>query len=311
MKTIRIPVFTTKISEEENSLFDINERRMVEEVCDKINRYKCSSLNKITISNEAKNYTTEVVSIEAKEKTIGVTPIVLIRMSMHKTNWRDGYIESDKKVDITKNTKIGSDHHYIIMYPMVKKGKSKYKTYWNVFIYDDPNKESYEFIRSTKYVLKEVLNEKISNLKKKDFVEEMRVYKIIPNITATFNTVEVGSNQYDIEFKDYFHGCKIYSKAEQLFKNMPPDKLQELINNDSDDSIKRKVFGIFVGKREYKLTKTIKKDYKTAKERYTLLIESHFNESIEVSDDELKSEVLYDEQFVINKISSVAANYMS
>lgn len=47
LKTIRIPVFRTKIEEEELQLFDINKEDMVRFVCEKINNYNCSNINKI------------------------------------------------------------------------------------------------------------------------------------------------------------------------------------------------------------------------------------------------------------------------
>lgn len=38
---------------------------------------------------------------------------------------RDGYIESPEiknaKIPVTQNVKIGSEHYYVIMYPMVQK----------------------------------------------------------------------------------------------------------------------------------------------------------------------------------------------
>lgn len=60
------------------------------------------------------------------------SPVVFIQMSAHKTNLGDGYIETSQKIPMTKDVKIGSDHHYVIMYPMAIKGRSKFK---NIGIY--------------------------------------------------------------------------------------------------------------------------------------------------------------------------------
>lgn len=83
-----------------------------------------------------------------------------------------------------------------------------------------------------------------------------------------------------------------------------------MLNNDEDVTIKRKIFNIFAGKKEYKVSQIIKKDYQRAREKYSLLIESLFNESVSITDEEY-AQKLYDEDFVIEKIESAIANYMS
>lgn len=310
LRTIRIPVFATKIEEEEISLFDISKEEMVGIVCEKINEFKCSKTNKIVLENGGKNYIHEIVKLEAQRKDMHGSPVVFIQMSAHKTNLGDGYIETSEKIPMTKDVKIGSDHHYILMYPMAVKGRTKYKRHWNIFIYDDPNKDSLEFIRLVKEMIKRVLNIKICNLKSKDFEEALRSYPIIDNVTANFQTIEFTNDIYDAKFNDFIIGGKIYSKKEFNLMRMPYDKIIEMINDDEDITVKRKIFNIPLGKKEYKVSKTIRKDYQNAKTKYSLLIESLFNESLSISEDEYNNQ-LYDEDFVIEKLESVVTNYLS
>lgn len=68
-KSINIPVYRTKTEEEEILLFNITRDEMVDNVCKKINDYKCSTTNKITIDNSGKSYTNEIVHIKAEKKT--------------------------------------------------------------------------------------------------------------------------------------------------------------------------------------------------------------------------------------------------
>lgn len=82
---------------------------------------------------------------------------------------------------------------------------------------------------------------------------------------------------------------------------MPTSKIVEMLNNDEDVTIKRKIFNIFAGKKEYKVSQIIKKDYQRAREKYSLLIESLFNESVSITDEEY-AQKLYDEDFVIEKL---------
>ncbi|WP_368350745.1 hypothetical protein [Phocaeicola dorei] len=309
-RIIKVPVFRTKIEEEEINLFSIDREEMVRQACKKINDFNCSNNNKIILENSGKNYTSEIVKITATRKEMHGSPTVLIKMSAHKTNMGDGYIETSEKIPVTKEVKIGSDHHYIVMYPLITKGRTKYKRHWNVFVYDDPNKDSQEFIRMAKEMIKRVLCIKISNLKRNDFVEELKEIPIISNITANFQTVEYVNNQYDAEFKDYIVKGTILSKKQFDLRNLPTSKIVEMLNNDEDVTIKRKIVNIFAGKKEYKVSQIIKKDYQRAREKYSLLIESLFNESVSITDEEY-AQKLYDEDFVIEKIESAIANYMS
>lgn len=306
---IKIPVFKTKTEEEEIALFNIDREQMVDNALTKINAYQCSESNKITLDNSMKNYTNEIVQISAQKKDMHQSPVLFIRMSAHKTNLNDGYIETDEKIPVTKDVKIGSDHYYIVMYPMVIKGRNLYRRYWNVFLYDDPNKESQEFIKIAKSMIKEVLKLKISNLKRKDFVEELKQISKC-KISATFQTVEFINNQHDAEFKEHIIEGKIFSKKMIEYKDMSYDNVDKLINSDEDITIKRKIFNIFTGKKEYKVSKTIKKDIGKAKEKYNLLIESLFNENISITEEEFSNK-MYNEDFIIEKIENVVVNYMS
>lgn len=309
-KSINIPVYRTKTEEEEILLFNITKDEMVDNVCKKINDYKCSTTNKITIDNSGKSYTNEIVHIKAERKTMHDSPCVFIQMSAHKTNLNDGYIETSKKIPVTKDVKIGSDHHYIIMYPMIIKGRTKYKRYWNIFIYDDPNKDSAEFIRMSKEMIKLVLGFQVCNLKKKDFIEEIKECKVFTNITANFQTVEFIDNQYDADFKEYIIKGQIYSKKVFELKNVLSNDFLKMLDSYEDLTVKRKQFIIPFGKKEYKIKQEIKKDYQRAKEKYRITIESHFNEKISLTEEEYANK-LYDIDFVIEKMEDVVINYMS
>lgn len=310
-KTIKVPVFRTMIEEEEINLFFINREEMVERVCETIQKYNCSNTKKIVIENSGKNYINEIVQITAEKKDMHGSPVVFIQMSAHKTNLGDGYIETSKKIPMTKDVKIGSDHYYIVMYPTAIKGRTKFKHHWNIFLYDDPNKDSMEFIKMTKEMIKEVLKLKIRNLKKKDFYEEISNYSVFNNITANFQTVEHINDQYDAHFKDYIASGQILSKKTFELKNLPHATFLEMLNSEDDMTIKRRTFNIFAGKKEYKISQNIKKDYQRAKEKYSLLIESLFNESISVSEEEYSSNKIYEKDFVVEKLEGVVANYMS
>lgn len=314
---IRIPVFMTKYTEDSRNLFEVSKSDMIESVCLKIREGNISKTNKIIVENSSKTYTQEIVRIETYNQNIGDVPTVLLKISAHKTNIDDGYIDvsevsgdASKKILVTKNIKIGSDNHFVLMYPMVVKNSKRYKTFWHIFIYVDPYKESEDFIRVVKTVLKDVLGLKTANLKRKDFVEELQTYNIIGEMSATFNTIEMLNGPCDAVFGKYITKGKIQSRKELLLENLPFSDVESLIDDDTDITITRKVFNIPIGKKEIKISKTLKRDIKAGQNKYNLLIESLFNESVEITDEEM-GKFLYDPIFIIEKITPVILNYIS
>ena len=92
---------------------------------------------------------------------------------------------------------------------------------------------------------------------------------------------------------------------------IPIEKFIDLLNRDDDEiTIKRKTFGINIGKKECKIKCEVKKGYKKAKEKYSLLIESLFNDSIEITEEECNDNRIYDKDFIIEKMKSVITNYI-
>lgn len=305
---IKVPVFMTKPLDREIELFEINRAEMVDNIIRSIQFFN-ESKRKIVIENPNKNYVYEIVDVLPERETMGDVPVILLQISAHKTNMGDGYIDLGEKVPVTKEMKIGSDHHFALMYPIIVRGKKRYKSYWDIFVYDDPNKESEELIRIVKTTAKEVLDLKVANLKQKDFVEEIKKYNIIPNVSMSFNSVQMINDEFGASFEGHLVSGKITTRKELNINKLPFDKLNTYLEDDSDITIKRKVFNITIGKKEYKVSKAIKKDIKRASEKYSILIESIFNESIEISDEE--KDDIYKPEFIMNKLKSVVANYLS
>ena len=273
--TINFPVFRTKTEEESIPLIEVDRLGMVDLIINKAKSFNNSNSNLITLDNNGKTYINEVTNVNAIKIDINGSPAVLIQMTAKKANIKDAYVEIPDRDLITEKFKFGSDNYFFVMYPTTIKGRSKFRRYWNIFIYDDPNKESEEFIRIVKKVVKDIFGLSVSNLKRSDFVREMETYKFLENVTATFQTVESSDALYEGSFKDYIVEGKIFSKKEYKLHKMPIEKFIDLLNgNDDEITIKRKSFGINIGKKEYKIKCEVKKGYKKAKEKYSLLIES-------------------------------------
>lgn len=312
---IRVPVFKTQTVQQEVGFFNISREEMSDAACLKINKYKCSTTKKITITNDFKNFTHEVVSVNATKEYINGSPIVFLQMSAHKTNMRDGYIESPEfendKISVTTNVKIGSEHYYVIMYPMIQKSNSYSSLYWYLFLYDDPNKNSQDFIRITKKVIKEILKTKTSHLKPKEFEDEIKVFSGY-SMKACFQSIETLNNDiYNKRFTNKFVSGHMNSKTFIEYKNLSYEDIKEIINNDSNLSIEKKIFHIFSAKKSYKVSKTRKKEILKAKDEYKLYIESNFNYCTIISEEEFISKKIYDKNFIIEKIEPIVVNCLS
>ena len=313
--TIRIPVFKTQTEQEEIKFNLISREDMADSACSKINEYKCSSTKKITITNDFKHFTHEVVSINATKEYLNDSPIVFLQMSAHKTNMRDGYIESPEiknaKIPVTQNVKIGSEHYYVIMYPMVQKKGNYFSRFWYLFLYDDPEKNTLDFIRIVKKVIKEVLNTKTSHLKPKEFEDEIKVFSGY-SMKACFQSIETLSDDiYDKRFSNQFVSGQTNSKTYIEYKDLSYEDLQEIINNDSDLTIEKKIFHIFSAKKSYKVSKTRRKEVLKAKDEYKLHIESNYNYCTNISEDEFNSNKMYDKTFILEKMEPVIVNCLS
>lgn len=318
---IRIPVFKTETVAEELQLFNIDREEMVDTACKRINDYGCSTTNKIIITNDFKNFTHEVVHIEASKEYINGSPCVFMKLSAHKTNMRDGYIEAPeeagkelitKKIPLTQQVKIGSEHYYLILYPTVlKKKRNKYCRYWLVFLYDDPNKNTQDFIKITKKVILEILKTKPSHLKPMEFVEEIQKAQSY-TMSACFQSSETMSNDmFDKRFSNRFVSGRVANKKFFDLKDLNPKEVQDILNTDDDPSVFRKVFHIFNGKKSYKIRKERKVEIGKAAADFKLYIESNYNYSTEITEEELTSNKIYEKEFILKKMEPIITNCLS
>lgn len=313
---IRIPVFKTATETEPKLLFNINREEMVDNACKCFNDYKCSDINKIIITNDYKNFTHEVVHLEASKEELNKSPFVFLKLSAHKTNMRDGYIEAPDntsknttKIPLTQQVKIGSEHYYVILYPMVQESsKNMYNRYWLVFLYDDPNKNTQDFIKIVKKVILEVLKTKPSHLKPVEFAEEIKKSQNY-TMKACFQSSETISNDiYNRKFSNRIVSGKLCSKKFIDFEKLSSEDVQDILKEDDDPSVYRKIFHIFSDKKSYKVKKERKVEVGKAAAEFKLYIESNYNYATEITEEQLASNEIYDKNFIIKKMEAVITN---
>lgn len=140
---INIPVYRTNPKCVDNSLFPPTRTIMIEDTLSMVKTFGCSIENNIIVENIGKNYKLEVVNVTASRVSYNKSDLLLFNMTVQKKDFGEEYVETTptNKIPMSNSVKLGSTTYFFILYPVVvpiERG-SKIQTFWNVFIYDDPN----------------------------------------------------------------------------------------------------------------------------------------------------------------------------
>lgn len=312
---IKVPVYRSWMREMENNLFPPTRPGMIQDAIDTIKKFNASIFNSIDVELSSKNYSLNIVSISAIPKNYNGSNVLLLQINAQKKNFGEDYIEFEpnKQTPMTDAFKLGSNTYFVLLHPVVSNpiGSDKIRYYWNIFIYDDPNKDSDDFLRLVKALMKELFKEPIRNIKYKDFLDEIREFNVLDNIAVELSSIEDVDPGYKAKFGNWIIHSSLRKKRTLSLNSLPSDKFKELFESDDIENVKitKKVFKITQGLKQYTLSKDVKTDAKTLKDKISLSVESCFNESIELDEADLKH--IYDEDFIIKKVCPIISNYTS
>ena len=236
-------------------------------------------------------------------------------MTVQKIEFGEEYVETTPStiIPMSDTIKLGSRSYCFILYPVIVflEQDTKIKTFWNVFVYDDPNKDSEDFLKVVKNVLKEVLKEQVRNIKYKEFLEEIQGCRVLDNITASVLTIEDVDQNYRAKYAEWLVNARLSKKQNISFKNLPSEQFQELYESQdvNDVHITRKVFKITQGYKQYTLKRERKQNAKTLQDRFVNTVESCFNETITIGDGEENK--IYDVDYIVNSVGPIIHKYIS
>lgn len=313
---INVPVYRTNPIVIENNLFPPTKIDMITEVIKKFDDFNCSAKNNISVDSSGKNYKLEIIKAKAQKVEYNKSNLVLVQMTVQKKNFGEEYVVTTPKTEaipMSEYVKLGSKTYFFVLYPVIQRIKQdiQIKTFWNVFVYDDPNKDSEDFLRVVKAVLKEILVEPIRNIKYPEFLEEIKKCKVLDNISATLLTVEDVDSNYRIKYGKWIVDASLRKQRSISLRNLPSEQFQELFEGkDIDDvQITHKSFKINQGLKQYTLKRVFKQNAKTLQERFVNTVESCFNECIDIGDGEEKD--IYDIDYIIKNIGPIVHRYVS
>ena len=304
---IKIPVYSSELIGEEQGLFaGPSYHDMIRYVHNKISTFQ-ENLPKISKNKRNKLMTTEVADIKYFDFTIGPVPVVLVQVSAYNTNLLDGYVETEKKITLQQDHKLGSDNNFFLLYPRILGlDPNTFQRQWLVFVYEDPNKENSQLVGTVKLVLKKIFDISTVNIKLSALLETLREIGTIQELNLKFTSMIHNENEIDVKLRPYLVESKLQKKRDEYFENVPFNETEEIISeSENDEEYQKKEIRFKVGRREYKFTR----ERKEAEEKIKETVEEIFNTRIAIKKADLNN--LYKPEYIMEKMIPVVQSYLS
>jgi hypothetical protein len=306
---IKVPVYSSELILKGKDLFGgVTYGDMINFAKRKISEYKIQE-SKVSRNKRNKLQKKEIDKVECIDCVIGERPCALLKISAYNTNLFDGYVETDQKIKLKQNHKLGSDNFFVLLVPNILGiDSNNYKHQWVILVYEDPHKETQEIIGTAKLVLNKILEISTSNIKLPEILEDLKRIKTVPELSLNFTSVSTDENEVDAKYRSYLVGSKFRKQKEDKFENMPYEKTEEVIKDFSyETEYQKRIVKILIGKKEYRITREQKQE---AADKLNDAVEEIFNESIGITETEL-NERIYDTDFIIEKLTPVLQNYLN
>ncbi len=305
---IKVPVYTSELILKGSDLFGgVSFKDMNKFVHKKVQYYK-SITDKVSRNKRNKVQKKEIDKVDCIDIIVADRPCVMLQISAYNTNLFDGYVETDKKINLEQSNKIGSENYFVLLVPnIIGIDSNNYKHQWIFLIYEDPHKETQDILSTAKLVINKVLGISTSNIKVPEILDELKRVKNIPELTLNFTAISNDENEVDAQYRSYLVGSKFRKQREDKFENMPFETTEEVIGDISyEKDYQKRTVKIGLGKKEYRITRDAINE---AKGKINETAEEIFNETIGITETELK-EKIYDTDFIVEKLTPILQNYL-
>lgn len=301
---IKVPVFTTEIFEKPKDMFGgISYEHMNSFIEKKIEQFSQNS-NQLTYENRNKTKKTVINDIKTHYCETDAKA-VLLQVTAYSTNHYDGYLEAEEKIPFKKNHKIGSETNFIMLYPIITGiDSNNYSHHFLVLVYEDPTKSDDEILKLTKQLLNKVLTIPIANIKLPTVLDELRKYGTIPELQMRYSAINYDEQGVDASYLEFLTDGNLSKIKVHKFKDMPFDKIEQIIESPNDDDFQKKVAKLTIGKKEYKITKEMINE---AKDELKLSVEKVFNMRTTITHEEMDN--IHEINFIFSKLFPILENY--
>ncbi|GAB4029631.1 hypothetical protein [Spirosoma jeollabukense] len=306
---IKIPVYVSELTEKPTGLFGaITQHEMIDKIKKNIDDFNREA---IILKSKRKNKTFEkgIQGISYEEIKINTEPTLLLKITAFNTNYSDGYFEKDNKIEFTRESKIGSENNFVLIYPLIEGNDfHSFRYQWVILIYEDPNKESSDIISSAKIALSKILKIKIKNIKLKSALEAIEREETIPDVI-----IRVSSVDYDYEsdmpiFRTYLVGSQTRIITESHYKDLPAESAINLISTSALKNVAFRAVKRFIkGKKEIKFTQYSNEEVGDSIKQ---MVEEIYNSETEITEEDLKNNI-YNINFIMNTMQPVLFEYLS
>jgi hypothetical protein len=307
---IKVPVFLTDEKEFVATLFGTAMcSDMVTIAKEQIDKYNKDETWHVTSGKQSKTSITGVNKIDCTECKIQGSDCLLLQVTAYRTKLYDGFYQGHNKDSIImfqENDKLCSNTHFILLYPKLVGIKSPYKLFWYVLVYEDPSKNNEEVTRVAKLIMKDIFKYPIRNIKEPSLLNALKETKLISQVEISLSSVTEDDNEIEVYLKDYKHVSKLKTEKKILLKNIPAN-IAEKIYQDEDFKLnwkRKQVKYHLINKQVLTMTAEYHENLKRT-------LEDSFNHSITVTENQIKSNEIFDNKFIIEKLEGVLNNFLS
>jgi hypothetical protein len=307
---IKVPVFLTDEKELGETLFGIPMRsNMVAIAKEQIEKYNNDANLHITSGKQSKTSIIGVNKIDYIECNIQGSDCLLLQVTAYRTKLYDGFYQGhneDNIIMFQENDKLCSNTYFILLYPNLVGIKSPYKLFWYVLVYEDPSKNNEEVTRVAKLIMKDIFKYPIRNIKEPSLLKALKENELISQVEISFSSVTEDDNEIEVYLKNYKYVSKLKTEKKILLKDIPAD-IAEKIYQDEDFKLKwkrKQVKYHLINKQVLTMTAEYRENLKRT-------LEDSFNHSITVTEEQMKSNEIFDNKFIIEKLKGVLNNFLS
>jgi hypothetical protein len=267
---VDIPIF---VSDKENiGMFSMTLDELVTNAIKCIEEYNTKG-SYITEPKRKKLEQRQIEKIASNKIMIGNNPALLVNANLYSLNRRLIFKQENEEQEIQVNEKdrIGSNNNYFLLCPaFTNLNNDAY--YWIVLVYDEPGKNTEDMIALAKSVMKNIIKQKVTNVKLKSVIEELKEEKL--RVKLVLNSLTFNDNPINNKLESFQTSSKSFVKTEYEFNGVPvTDLVQNIIDDKIDSGLISKVVRFFRGDKEYKVSQELSK-FKSSSQ---LLVEQHFN----------------------------------
>lgn len=299
---IQVPLYNIplKVEDASSSMFPTTYEQLIE-----LLKNRLDSFTPYEFKNNKKERRTVIENLSYSEKQINSVPYILVRCAVYDWNLGDTTIDDDRIIPLSRTAKVKAANYFFLLYPKIDGPLKKRICSILMLVYDDPYHDSVNSCRIATTVTKKILKLKPINQKLDSVIHEIEETLTIPQLQIVLSSYDAIDSNYAPNINLYRVKTSNFRKQVINFESVPKCEALNVIEDDDCGDFSVKEISITMGKKQIRVRRDITKGIEAMK----LSVESIFNSSAIITEDELNK--IYEEDFIIEKIRPILSNYLS